>query len=224
MPIYTYNGATFSEEDVIAKAEEKGLDLDSYINKFGIKKEEDQVTEEPGKPKPVAKKDAVATAKSTVSKSVKPSTVSQDNIWGEAKTQPEFAEKLQKVTQPKTTKPTLASIEERESGQVPPNQDKSWIPSIVDYKKSKVDEIDIPSEFLNKALSTPESIKYNIQKNDLDLKNPYIYYSTSKNGDTFVDETYSAPKLKDLGIDPDDFDGFLNKNGYSNDFKKNIEN
>jgi len=55
MPIYTYNGATFSEEDVIAKAEEKGLDLESYINKFGIKKEEDQITEKPGKPKPVAK-------------------------------------------------------------------------------------------------------------------------------------------------------------------------
>ena len=216
-------GDLYTEDEINQIAQENDTTIEDVISQNKLKPATNKL-EKPGKPKPVAKKDAVATAKSTVSKSVKPSTVSQDDIWGKTKTQPEFAEKLQKVTQPKTTKPTLASIEERESGQVPPNQDKSWIPSIVDYKKSKVDEIDIPSEFLNKALSTPESIKYNIQKNDLDLKNPYIYYSTSKSGDTFVDETYNTPKLKALGIDPNDFDGFLNKNGYSNDFKKNIEN
>ena len=125
MPIYTYNGATFSEEDVIAKAEEKGLDLDSYINKFGIKKEEDQVTEEPGKPKPVAKKDAVATAKSTVSKSVKSLPELQSNIWGKTKTQPGFIEKLQEVTQsiPKLPKPVSVK---------PPKQE---IKPISEYQK-----------------------------------------------------------------------------------------
>lgn len=66
MPIYIYNGAEFSEEDVIAKAEEKGLDLNSYINKFGIKRKEDKV---PGKTKTAVKKDAVAAVKSTASKS-----------------------------------------------------------------------------------------------------------------------------------------------------------
>ena len=66
MSIYTYNGLEFSEEDVIAKAEEKGLDLDSYINEFGIKRKEDKV---PGKPKPAVKKSAVAAVKSTASKS-----------------------------------------------------------------------------------------------------------------------------------------------------------
>jgi hypothetical protein len=71
MSIYTYNGLEFSEEDVIAKAEEKGLDLDSYINEFGIKRKEDKV---PGKPKPAVKKGAVAAVKSTVSKSVNTSS------------------------------------------------------------------------------------------------------------------------------------------------------
>jgi len=105
MPIYTYNGATFSEEDVIAKAEEKGLDLDSYINKFGIKKEEDQITEKPGKPKPVAKKDAVATAKSTVSKSEEPSLVSPVNPFGKPKTiDPLGLEKFKKAPAPISVK------------------------------------------------------------------------------------------------------------------------
>ena len=76
MPIYTYNGATFLEEEVISKAEAKGLDLEAYINKFGIKKEEDKIAEAPGKPKSVAKKDAGATVKSTASKLVKPSSAS----------------------------------------------------------------------------------------------------------------------------------------------------
>lgn len=79
MPIYIYKGAEFSEEDVIAKAEEKGMDLDSYINKFGIERVDDK---KPGKPKTVVKEDAVATAKSTASKSVTPSSVSSNNPFG----------------------------------------------------------------------------------------------------------------------------------------------
>lgn len=80
MSIYTYNGAEFSEEDVIAKAKEKGMDLNSYINKFGIEKVEDNG---PGKKKPVVVGDAtVAGTKNTASKSAKPSSVSQDNPFG----------------------------------------------------------------------------------------------------------------------------------------------
>jgi hypothetical protein len=83
MSIYTYNGAEFSEEDVIAKAKEKGMDLDSYINKFGIEKTD---AEGPGKKKPVVAKGAtVAGTKNTASKSAKPSSVSQDNPFGKVK-------------------------------------------------------------------------------------------------------------------------------------------
>jgi hypothetical protein len=67
MSIYTYNGAEFSEDDVIAKAKEKGMDLDSYINKFGIERID---TEGPGKKKPAVVEDvAVAGKKNTASKS-----------------------------------------------------------------------------------------------------------------------------------------------------------
>ena len=83
MSIYTYNGAEFSEDDVIAKAKEKGMDLDSYINKFGIERID---TEGPGKKKPAVVEDvAVAGKKNTASKSVKPSSASQDNPFGKVK-------------------------------------------------------------------------------------------------------------------------------------------
>jgi len=83
MSIYTYNGAEFSEEDVIAKAKEKGMDLDSYIDKFGIERVSDGG---PGKKKPVVVGDAtVAGTKNTASKLAKPSSVSQDNPFGKVK-------------------------------------------------------------------------------------------------------------------------------------------
>jgi len=71
MNIYTYDDTEFSEDEVIAAAKESGLDINSYINKVGIKKVG------PGKKKPVAVKGATVTGpKSTVSKSVKPSSES----------------------------------------------------------------------------------------------------------------------------------------------------
>jgi hypothetical protein len=105
MPIYIYNGTEFSEEDVIAKAREKDMDLESYINKFGIKKVEDKM---PGKPKPVVKKDAVATVKSTASKSAEPSSASPVNPFGKPKTiDPLGLEKLKSAPAPKAKKETV---------------------------------------------------------------------------------------------------------------------
>lgn len=102
MSIYTYNGLEFSEEDVIAKAEEKGLDLDSYINEFGIKRKEDKV---PGKPKPAVKKGAVAAVKSTVSKSASPSLDSLNNPFGKVKQiDPLGIQKLQEAVPQKPAK------------------------------------------------------------------------------------------------------------------------
>ena len=102
MSIYTYNGLEFSEEDVIAKAEEKGLDLDSYINEFGIKRKEGKV---PGKPKPAVKKGAVAAVKSTVSKSVNTSLGSLNNPFGKVKQiDPLGIQKLQEAVPQKPAK------------------------------------------------------------------------------------------------------------------------
>jgi hypothetical protein len=82
MSTYIYNGIEYSEEDVIAAAKQKNMDLDSYINEFGIK----QANQEgPGKKKPVAVASAPAAGKSMESKSAKPSSVSQDNPFGKVK-------------------------------------------------------------------------------------------------------------------------------------------
>jgi hypothetical protein len=62
MKLYEYNGAEFSEEDVIAAAKEKGLSTDEYIKKYNIK----PIGEgEPGKKKPVAAKGAACNRKNT---------------------------------------------------------------------------------------------------------------------------------------------------------------
>jgi len=81
MKLYEYNGAEFSEEDVIAAAEEKGLSTDEYIKKYNIKP---IGSGEPGKKKPVAEKGAPATGKtqSTASKPATTSSVSKKvNPW-----------------------------------------------------------------------------------------------------------------------------------------------
>jgi hypothetical protein len=67
-----------------------------------------------------------------------------------------------------------------------------------------------------------DTIKYKIQLTDSDLINPYLYYSSKnkKIDDSFVDKNYSSKELDSIGVNPDDFDGFLNKKGYKDDFLK----
>jgi hypothetical protein len=93
MPIYTYKGMTFTEEEVASKAEEKGLDIDTYINKFGIKIEGEEELETTIEEEPVVNK------KSKPAKSKKPSSTSQDNLFGETKVIDPL--NLQKLVNPK---------------------------------------------------------------------------------------------------------------------------
>lgn len=63
-------------------------------------------------------------------------------------------------------------------------------------------------------------LKEKIQSTDSDLLNPYVYYS-SKNQqqtDTFIKDNYSTKELETIGINIDDFDGYINKKGYKTDF------
>jgi len=217
---YSYNGANFSYDQLLEKY---GTDanVQKAINQFGFKETEDAGEILPGKPKPVAKEDANATVKGMASKSAKPSSVSQNNVWGVDRSQPDFITNLQKATAPAKKDNKLRSFEERSTGEVAPNSDQYKIPSIIEYKKKSTDETEIPKEFLKKSLEhlkTKDGIKFEIEKNDLDLKDPNLYYSTSKKGDEFVNQNYNSDKLKKLGINPDDFDGFINKKGYKNDF------
>jgi hypothetical protein len=86
-------GDLYTIEEINQAAEEHKTTFEDIIkkNKLSPNKKKETVTEEvkveePGKPKPVVKKDAVATVKSTASKSAKPSSVSLDNPFGKTKT------------------------------------------------------------------------------------------------------------------------------------------
>lgn len=63
-------------------------------------------------------------------------------------------------------------------------------------------------------------LKEKIQKTDSDLEHPYLYYSSAnqEKPDTFVQDNYNVKELQGLGINPQDFDGYINKKGYKTDF------
>ena len=65
-------------------------------------------------------------------------------------------------------------------------------------------------------------LKEKIQETDSDLLNPYLYYSSKNQNpdqpDTFIQDNYNAKELSSLGINLDDFDGFINRKGYKADF------
>lgn len=65
-----------------------------------------------------------------------------------------------------------------------------------------------------------DTIKNKMQLTDSDLLHPHLYYSSTKKGiqDDFVDKNYNSKELIEFGVDPDDFDGYLNKKGYKEDF------
>jgi hypothetical protein len=87
------NGYTYTEDELTSSAKKENMTLEEFISNRGIKpkKKKEKVLEEvtikaPGKKKTVVKEDAVATAKSTASKSAEPSSVSPVNPFGKPKT------------------------------------------------------------------------------------------------------------------------------------------
>jgi hypothetical protein len=151
------------------------------------------------------------------SKSKKPTepVKTKENIFGEVKEFDPF--KTNKYLQPKKYGTAMRSKEERETGEVPPNQNDG-IPTLSTYKKPKTSEMGIPANIINNSLKSAGGADAEIQKNDLDLKNPYLYYSNSKIGDDFVVKNYNEALLKKRGINIDDFDGFINRKKYKDDF------
>ena len=126
-------GDLYTIDEINQTAKEHNTTFEDIIkkNKLSLKPKKEEVkVEVSGKPLPVAKEDAVATVKSTVSKLVKPSSVSQDNVWGEDKSQPEFVTNLQKVTQPKPKFTTPVSVK-------PPKQDLHPISEYQDKVKKE---------------------------------------------------------------------------------------
>jgi hypothetical protein len=142
-------GDLYTLDEINQTAKENNATFDEIIkrNKLTLKpkKQEKVKVEEPGKPKPVAKEDAGATVKSTASKLVKPSSASQDNPFGEDKSQPDFISNLQKVTQPKPKFTTPVSVK-------PPKQDLRPISEYQD--KVKKEEEGSFSNFLKEGLDS----------------------------------------------------------------------
>jgi len=111
-------GDLYTIDEINQTAKDNNTTFDDIIkrNKLALKPKKQEEIQEvkvevPGKRKSVAREDAGATVKSTVSKPVKPSSELQSNIWGEDRSKPEFIANLQKVTQPKVKFAKPVSVE-----------------------------------------------------------------------------------------------------------------
>ena len=91
---------------------------------------------------------------------------------------------------------------------------KSTIKDLYDLKQNSTERVNSEEEVKN--------IKNKIQQNDSELINPYLYYSSKnkKIDDNFVDKNFNSKELESLNVNPDNFDGFLNRKGYKDDFLK----
>ena len=65
-----------------------------------------------------------------------------------------------------------------------------------------------------------QKAKEKIKQLDADIAHPNVYYSSLNQGqdDSFVEDNFNSKELSSLGINTEDFDGFLNKKGYKQDF------
>ena len=194
---YELNGKIYTEDQINRAA--GGADkAAAYIQKRGLK--------------------LVNRAANKSKKVVEPVKI-KENIFGEVK---EFDPlNLNKFYKPART------TEDRQSGKVAPNFG-------IDKKLREGELETVPKEryigpqtgfqkgvndsFVNQALSNPQNIQKEIEKYDLDLKSPYLYYSNSKTGDDFVSRNYNEKLLKKRGIDINDFDGYINKQKLKDDF------
>ena len=92
-----------------------------------------------------------------------------------------------------------------------------------DVVNDLIDSVDNPGNIKNERRDLKydkDVIKNKIQLTDSDLTHPHLYYSSNKQGiqDNFIDENYDSKELQNIGVNVEDFDGFLNKTGYKNDF------
>jgi len=87
---------------------------------------------------------------------------------------------------------------------------------------------DLMEDFDQESLSPSvdvgsEFVEGYIKDNDLDLKYENLYFNQKKSTN-FIDKFYGgADSLKKFGVNPVDFEGFLNRKGYANDYLKNLE-
>ena len=216
---YSYNGTSFSYDQLLEKY---GTDdnVQKAITQFGFKETEDAGEILPGKRKTVAKKDAGATVKSTVSKPVKSSSASQSNPFGEDRSQPEFLTNLQKQAKtlvPKTKdvfnpKKFAKEVTSSDTDGFYTKGEKNIQKSGIKENKLEADIVDNVFnnfETLNYAKLTPEQklnidnqavqilqtkqpagASYNIQPADIELKAQEILTKASDKKNKIIGESY----------------------------------
>jgi hypothetical protein len=89
----------------------------------------------------------------------------------------------------------------------------------------------VPQKSLLETIGIPSKEKVEQEYKDLDLDNPTPYLSASTynrqpvdgiviNKDSFVDSLFGDEKLQSMGIDPADFDGYLNLSGFKDEYNR----
>jgi len=89
----------------------------------------------------------------------------------------------------------------------------------------------VPQKSLLETIGIPSKEKIEQDYKDLDLDNPTPYLSASTynrqpvdgiviNKDNFVDSLFGDEKLQSMGIDPADFDGYLNLSGFKDEYNR----
>ena len=89
---------------------------------------------------------------------------------------------------------------------------KTLSEDLYDLKPNSTEHVNSIEEVAN--------LRNKIQETDSDLLHPYLYYSSQnkENPDNFVDENYNKKELESFGVNSADFDGFLNKKGFKQDY------
>jgi hypothetical protein len=134
-------GFLYTVDEINQAAKDNKTTFEDIIkkNKLSLKKPKEKAvkkvtSETPGKPKTVVKEDAVATAKSTASKSAEPSSVSPSNPFGETKTFDPLG--LEKFNNTQSIK----------SNGIPTQVAKKEIKNVLPYKEDK-NPIAIPNDW-----------------------------------------------------------------------------
>ena len=97
-------------------------------------------------------------------------------------------------------------------------------PKLTKLPGSKIAIPEMVDEFEDEYGSTEiERAQYVMVTEDLDLAYENLYHNQDNNNE-FVDTYYNSQELINLNINPKDFQGWLNKNGFSEDFEQDMLN
>ena len=82
---------------------------------------------------------------------------------------------------------------------------------------------DIDTQISEEDLDNPVPFKFYSTYDKAPVYNPATRTFTKVSKDPFVDSEFGDEKLKEIGIDPADFDGYLNEKGFKKDFLEKEE-